>query len=51
MKFEISRTSAYTTQELPCEDVTKEYTIEAAEYCHWLNGGASYKYDNIRTEN
>lgn len=25
--------------------------MEAAEYCHWLNGGASYKYDNVRTEN
>lgn len=25
--------------------------MEAAEYVHWLNGGASYKYDNIRTEN
>ena len=24
---------------------------EAAEYCHWLNGGHSYKYDNIGTEN
>lgn len=20
--------------------------MEAAEYCHWLNGGMSYKYDN-----
>ena len=20
--------------------------MEAAEYCHWLNGGVSYKYDN-----
>lgn len=27
MKFEISRTSAYTIKELPCEGVTKEYTI------------------------
>lgn len=27
MKFEISRTSAYTSQELPCEGVIKEYTI------------------------
>lgn len=26
----------------------KQFTdeMEAAEYCHWLNGGASYKYDN-----
>ena len=24
--------------------------MEAAEYCHWLNGGTSYKYDNFRTE-
>ena len=24
---------------------------EAAEYVHWLNGGMSYKYDNVRTEN
>lgn len=21
---------------------------DAAEYCHWLNGGACYKYDNDR---
>lgn len=27
MKFEISRTSAYTAKELPCEGVTKEYTL------------------------
>ena len=27
MKFEISRTSAYTMKELPCEGVTKEYTV------------------------
>lgn len=26
MKFEISRTSAYSIKELPCEGVTKEYT-------------------------
>lgn len=25
--------------------------LEAAEYCHWLNGGTSYKYDNFRTKN
>jgi hypothetical protein len=24
---------------------------EAAEYVHWLNGGMSYKYDNVRTKN
>lgn len=27
MKFEISRTSAYTSRELPCEGVTKEYIV------------------------
>lgn len=27
MKFEISRTSAYTSKEPPCEGVTKEYTV------------------------
>lgn len=28
--------------------IVKTFTdeMEAAEYCHWLNGGASYKYDN-----
>ena len=34
-----------------CRIATFASDIEAAEYCHWLNGGSSYKYDNVRTEN
>lgn len=41
MKFEISRTSAYTMKELPCEGVTKEYTVVKNDF------GYNYYTKNI----
>ena len=41
MKFEISRTSVYTTKELPCEGVTKEYTVVKNDF------GYNYYTKNI----
>lgn len=39
MKFEISRTSAYSIKELPCEGVTKECTV-----VKMLKDSFSYNY-------
>lgn len=41
MKFEISRTSVYTAQELPCEGVTKEHTVVKNDF------GYNYYTKNI----